>query len=141
MANNKRKFVGYQARDEADILNTQNNEAAGAEKNLEVGPHLLPLQASNGIAWTTDCTTIKALPSKGKCLAVYNNSATLGSVTLGETAAQASLAAGVTDASGHVGIPCKPNDWTRISCGQSTHVISSAATLLVFLVDDDSSLA
>lgn len=140
MANNKRKWPGHQTRDEADILNAQHNETAGAEKNVEVGPRLLPLQADDGVAWTTNATTIKALPAKGKCLQVYNNAGTIASITLGESAAQASLAAGVTDASGHVGIPCQPNAWTRVACGASTHVIASAATLLVFLVDDDSDL-
>ena len=136
MAKNERKIPGDKVRDSGTIKNAEYNEQAGAGKVVEVGPRLIPLNL-DGVNFTTDASTIRALSHQGKCLAVYNTTGTVGSITLGESAAQSSLAAGVTDAGGHVGIPCIPNGWTRISCGKSQWVISSAATLLVFQVDDD----
>lgn len=133
---NKRNLKGKATKDPSSIEAMIFNEAAGAQKNAEVGRHLVPLK-SNATTYTTDATTARALPDKGRNLAVYNNSGTLGSVTLGEDGTIALLAAGVTDASGHVGIPCKPNDWTYIACNDKQWVISSAATLLVFLIEDD----
>lgn len=115
------------------------NEKSGAQKNAEVGRHLVPLK-SNATTYTTDASTARTLPSKGKNLAVYNNAGAVGSITLGEDATVTSLAVGVTDSNGHVGIPCKANDWTYIACGEKQSVISSAATLLVFLIDDDTYL-
>jgi hypothetical protein len=136
MANNKRNIKGNKIQDPSIIDAMVYNNAAGSRKSSEVGRHLLPLGDGLG-AFTTDASSRRVLPSKGVCLAVYNNSAALGSITLGEDNTVVSLAAGATDASGHVGIPCTPNRWTYIACAEQNWVISSAATLLVFLIDDD----
>lgn len=139
---NIRNVPGHKTTDPSSILNNQYSEASGSQKISEVGRHLLPLTFISGgvTAYTTDATTIKALSKKGACLAVYNNAGAVGSVTLGETSSQASLAPGVTDATGHVGVPCTPNSWTYIACGEQNFVIASAVTLLVFLIDDESSI-
>ena len=136
---NMRNVPGPQSYDQGTIQNNQYNEAAGSQKNSEVGRHLLPIPTSAN-TFTTNATTIKVLPRKGLNLAVYNNAGAIGSITLGEDAAQALLAAGVTDASGHVGIPCSPGQWTYIACSTQQWVIASAATLLVFIIDDNSSI-
>jgi hypothetical protein len=135
----KRNFPGDQTLDPSSIDNLEYNNAAGAKKVAEVGRHLLAITLGGG-AFTTDASTIRPLPGQGKNLAVYNNNTAVGSVTLGEASTQLSLAPGVTDASGHVGIPCAPNSWTYIACGPSNWVISSAATLLVFIIDDSTSI-
>lgn len=142
MPKNMRNVPGDKIQDPSIIENLQYNDPAGSKKVSEVGRHLLPLTYISGgvTAYTTDATTIKALSSKGACLAVYNNANAVGSITLGEASTQASLAAGVTDATGHVGIPCPPNAWTYIACGNQNWVIASAATLLVFLIEDNSSI-
>lgn len=114
------------------------NNAAGAQKNAEVGRHLVPI--NTGSAFTTDCTTARSLPSKGRNIAVYNNAGAVGAVTLGDSAAMAALAAGATDAQGNVGIPCAPGEWTFIACNEKQFVRTTAATLLVFLIEDDSSI-
>lgn len=134
-----RNLPGNSVLDASTIANLMFNIAAGAQKNMEVGRHLLPLGDGAG-GFTTNATTAKVLPSKGKNLAVYNNAGAVGSITLGEDNTVAVLASGVTDASGHVGIACKPNDWTYIACAEQNWVITSAATLLVYLIDDDSSI-
>lgn len=140
MAKNQRNIPGDKIRDPASIKNNEHNEAAGSKKVSEVGRHLtaIPFNNAGTIAFTTNATTAKALNNKGMCLAVYNNAGAIGSITLGEDATVTVLAAGVTDAFGHVGIPCAPNAWTYIACAEQNFVIASAATLLVFIIDDNS---
>lgn len=138
---NMRNVPGPQSYDQGTIQNNQYNEAAGSQKNSEVGRHLLPIPfQGEGIAYTTDASTVRVLPRKGMNLAVYNNAGAVGSITLGEDGTIATLAPGVTDAAGHVGIPCTPNQWTYIACSTQQWVIASAATLLVFIIDDNSSI-
>lgn len=127
--------------DQASIDATLYNKQSGAQKNMEVGRHLLPIPATAS-TWTTDTTTARSLPKKGASLAIYNNANAVGAVTLGKTAAEVAtaLAPGVADANGNVGVPCAPNDWTYISCFDKSWVKGTAATLLVFLVADDSEI-
>lgn len=132
----KRKIIGYRVSDEAHVANMTFNEKSGAQKNMEVGRKLLPLNI-DATTYTTDATTIRALPQAGRNLAVYNNSAAVHSATFGESAAQSALAAGAVDASGHVGIACKPNDWTYVAAGESQFIITDSALLFVYLIDDD----
>lgn len=127
--------------DVASIDNQVYNERAGAQKNTEVGSHLQPLNAGTATA-TTNATTAVSIP-KGRNLAVYNNAAAVGAITLGTEAAVAALAPGVVDSvgAGHVGIPCAPNAWTYIACWDKTFVRATASTLLVFVIADDSDVA
>lgn len=137
----KRNVNGKQAADPALIANTQYNEKAGAQKQIDVGPKLLPLDYNKATP-TTDASTIKSLPSAGRSIAVYNNAGAVGSITFGSDATQVSKAPGVVDTvTKSVGIPCAPNAWSYLSAGEATFVISSAATLLVFLIDDATSLS
>jgi hypothetical protein len=124
--------------DPSQIVNHSYNQAAGAVKVAEVGRHLVPLK-SDATTYTTDATTARALPSKGRNLAIYNNAGAVGAVSLGDDAAMAALGVGATDANGNVGIPCKPNDWTYVACNEKQFVRTSAVTLLVFLIEDDTS--
>lgn len=123
--------------DQASIENQAYNEKAGAQKNMEVGRSLLPLDDGAG-AKTTNAATARSIP-KGRNLAVFNNAATVAAITLGDESTVAALAPGAVDAvgNGHVGIPCTPNDWTFIACWDKTFVRASAATLLVFVIADD----
>lgn len=117
------------------------NVAAGAHKQMKVGPHLLPVMLVTGgaVVYTTDVSAGVNLGVQGVELAVYNNSGSVGSITISPLAAL-SLAPGVTDAASNVGVPCPPNMWTYVSCADSRFVITSAATLLTFIIDDDSYL-
>lgn len=133
----KRNLPGNKVEDHGLLNNLEHSNVAGSKKVSEVGRKLLPLGDGAG-AFTTNATTAKVLPSMGKCLAVYNNASSLGSITLGVDNTVTVLASGVTNASGNVGIPCKINDWTYIACGEKNWVIASASTLLVFIIDDNS---
>jgi hypothetical protein len=141
---NIRTVPGSNVLDPAAIVNNQYSDAAGSQKVSEVGRHNLPFPYISGgtTAYTTNLTTALPLPKKGMGLAVYNNSSTVHSITLGEsvTSPAAALAAGVTDASGHVGVPCTPNVWTYIATGTKNWVIADSASLLVFLISDNSEI-
>jgi hypothetical protein len=136
MAINKRNTSNI--KDTGQLGNLTYNEASGAEKNMEVGRKLIPLDDGTGAGFTTNAATAKVLPSMGKNLAIYNNATSVGAVTLGDDASIAALAPGACDANGNVGIPCAPGDWTYIACGSKTFVRTTASTLLVFLIDDES---
>ncbi|NJO48122.1 MAG: hypothetical protein HC840_00235 [Leptolyngbyaceae cyanobacterium RM2_2_4] len=143
MAKNLRNFPGQAVQDPSSIANLTYNEQSGAQKNAEVGRKLLALP-DGASGHTTNATTSKKLPKKGANLAVYNNAGAVGSITLGtNTPTLTSQAPGAvlagTDGQS-VGIACPPNDWTYIACGDLDWVIASAATLLVYLIDDATSI-
>ena len=143
MAKNQRVFPGQATQDPSSITVATYNEVSGAQKNTDVGRHLLALNDGAG-GWTTDATTVRKLPSKGRNLAVYNNNTAIAAVTLGDSTyvptAQAAGAVQAATAGRNVGIPCTPGNWTYIACGEQDQVIASAATLLVFLIDDATSI-
>jgi hypothetical protein len=114
------------------------NLSSGAFKNVTIGPKLKPFLA-DGINYTTNLTAGVNLAIPGQTLAIYNNSGAVGSVTVSPLQA-ASLAPGVCDSVGNVGIACPPNAWTYVSMGDAIWVISSASTLLCYLIEDDSYL-
>jgi hypothetical protein len=138
----KRNSLGNQTQDLGAIGNYVYNQAAGANKVTEVGRHLLPLPTpGSGTGYTTNVSSAAyALPSPGRNLAVYNTSGTAGAITFGTDSTVTALAAGVTDSSGRVGLPCQGNAWSYFAAGYSSWVISSASTLLVFLINDDTSI-
>lgn len=138
----KRNFPGNKTQDQGAISNITYSEPSGAVKVAEVGRHLLPIPTpGSGTGYTTDVSgTPRSLPFKGINLAVYNNANAVGSITLGSLSSVASLASGATDAAGNVGIPCPPNAWTYIATSSQQWAISSAATLLVFTIDDVSNV-
>lgn len=143
MAKNQRVFPGQATQDPSAIAVATYNEQAGAQKNTEVGRKLLALP-DGASGYTTNATAAKKLPKKGANLAVYNNAGAVGSITLGtNTPALTSQAPGGvlagTDGQS-VGIACPPNDWTYIAAGELDWVIASAATLLVYLIDDNTSI-
>lgn len=143
MAKSQRTFPGNKVQDPSTIANHTYNEMSGAQKNTEVGRHLQPLRI-NATTWSTDATTAVKLPEKGRNLAVYNNAGAVGSITLGDATypptSQAPGAVQATTEGRNVGIACPPNDWTYIACGDQDQVIASAATLLVYLIDDPTSI-
>jgi len=139
----KRVIPGPATQDPSTIAAHTYNEPAGARKSTEVGRHLLPISDGAG-GWTTNATTARIV-GKGKNLAVYNNANAVGSITLGDsTDAPVSQAPGVvqgsTQRNQNVGIACAPNSWTYIAMADQDQVIASAATLLVYLIDDPTSI-
>lgn len=137
MANKKiRQIEGTNAQDPGanDILSY--SDQAGSRKISEVGRHLLPL-GDGASGFTTDASTARVLPSPGKNLAVYNNSAAVHAVTLGLNNAVPANAAGVATAIDQVGIACPPNAWTYIACAYHNWVRTDSASLLVYIIDDN----
>lgn len=129
--------------DPHSVVNNSYNEYAGAEKNIQVGPVLKPLKLT-AITFTTDASTLRKI-SKGSQLAIYNNAGAVGSVVVSKLQTRTLLAPGAVDNTagdgyGDVGIPCAPNAWTYVSVWDNSVVITSAATLLVFTIEDDSSV-
>lgn len=117
-----------------DAKSLEYNPPSGAQKSLAIGPRLLPIPLSS-TTWTTTPTTRTALPKLGLNIAVYNNAGAVGSIVIGGVGI-VTLAPGVLDASGNVGVPCPPNAWTWLSMSYNQYVITSAATLLVFIIED-----
>lgn len=120
---------------DADVI--ENNYQSGAKKVLTVGPHLIPIPTSSPTVFTTNVSgTPVGLPKLGLNLAIYNNAGAVGTVTIGNTPSITSQAIGASDTAGNVGCACPPNAWTYLSMGNNRWVISSAATLIVYLIED-----
>jgi hypothetical protein len=131
----ERKLKINSTNDPSSIQAVTYNHQVGAQKNMEMGHHLIPIPTS-ATTFTADVSgSAVALPSKGITLAIYNNSSTAYAVTLGDSAVT-TLAIGVTNAAGSVGIPCTPNNWTYIATFDKTHVISNSSNLKVMIVAD-----
>lgn len=131
-----RQMMGKHIEDPANIIALTYNEAAGANKTLKAGHHLIPITA--GGTKTTNATTIKAIPL-GSIVAVYNTSGAAASVTFTSDITQAALAAGVVGPLGEVGIPVPANSWLYLSNYDLQYVITQA-NLIVFLVKDDTKI-
>lgn len=114
------------------------NDYAGGQKNLSVGPVLQPMRT--GSSWSTDASaTALELPA-GTQLAIYNTTSTAGTVRFGIDSSVTAGTAGSVDANGSPSIVCKPNDWTYACCGERTFIKTSANTLLVYVIQDDTVL-
>lgn len=120
------------------IKSVEYNPASGGQKSLAVGPRLLPVQIASG--YTTNASAGLVLPFLGANLALYNNSGSVASAVISKTAVSI-LAAGVTDSSGNVGVACPPNSWTYLSTAYNQYIITSAATLLVYIIEDPTRIA
>jgi hypothetical protein len=132
-----RQLMGQKIQDPSTISNLEYSDAAGSKKVSEVGRHLLPIGDGAG-GLTTNATTARILPKQGACLAVYNNAGAVGAITLGNDNTVTAQAPGAVDTNGNPGVACAPNAWTYIACSNQQWVIASAATLLVYLIDDNS---
>lgn len=119
--------------DIGEIENNTYNDQAGVRKTSDFGKSLKPLKLGE-TSFTTDFSTARQL-QMGTPLAIYNNGA-LASITFSNTAI-ASLAAGTTDSAGNVGIALPANSWTYLNNYSKKFAITSAATVLVYVIEDD----
>lgn len=134
-----RSVPGDKSRDPSSIeLNTY-NEKAGSRKSSEVGRKLLPMGNGAG-GFTTDASTKRILDSAGLNIAVYNNSAAVHAVTVGDSTVTAQAAGAVQAGTNFAGMPCPPNAWSYFALGEWNNVVTDSATLMVFVIDDDSSI-
>ena len=121
--------------DPNNISNNSYNDGAGAQKNLPVGPYLKPIQ-TGAATYITDISAAAVRVGKGVSLSIFNNTATVQSVTIGGSTV-ASLAAGIVDANGKVGIALKAYEWTHVNTYDNDYIISSANTVICYVVEDD----
>lgn len=121
-----------------DVQSTEYNPASGGQKSLIVGPRYLPIPivTAGSATWKTNVTSATALPSLGMILAIYNNAGTAASITVGQDATVTSQAIGAVDANGNVGVALPPNAWTYLSMGANQWIIASAATVIVYIIED-----
>lgn len=134
----ERQIPGDQSRDMSTIELLTYNEKSGARKSVDVGRALIPL-GDGASGFTTNASTApRILPSAGVNLAIYNNSGAVGAVTVGDNTmtAQAPGAVQVSGSNVFVGVPVAPNSWLYLSSAQWNWVATTAATLLVFIIDD-----
>jgi hypothetical protein len=131
----ERKLKINSTNDPSSIQALTYNHQTGAQKNMEMGHHLIPIPTSSTTFTTDASVSAVALPSKGLTLAIYNNSGTARAATLGDSTVTA-LGIGVTNASGLVGVPCAPNSWTYLATFDKTHVITNSSDLKVMIVAD-----
>lgn len=142
MSKFERTVATGKVRDPHSIVANEYNEASGGQKVVSVGPHLLPLATTataGALNYTTNATAATNV-GMGIALAVYNNSGTVGTITMGDDDTVTVQTPGATTPLGQVGIPCMPNAWTYLSLGSQSWIIASAATLLVFKIDDPTRL-
>jgi hypothetical protein len=134
MANDRKTDA---ALDAGAIANMGFNQQAGVHKVAQAGLKLKPLKLTE-TTHTTDFSTRRNV-GQGTTLAFYNNTAGVLSVTMGDDTVT-SLAVGVTNAAGKVGIPVPANSWFYTNSYTDTHAITSAAGLLGFVVEDSTRL-
>jgi hypothetical protein len=136
----KRNLPGNNSNDLGSIGLNEYNNYSGAQKVTEVGRNLLPLVTpGTGTGYTVTPTTAFPLGFAGLNFAVYNPTGTVGAITFGTDNTVTALAAGTTDSSGRVGLPCTPNSWSYFASGYSNWIIAGAG-MLVFLINDDTNI-
>lgn len=138
MPKNNRAIDTASLQDPNGIKAAEYNPSSGGQKSLIVGPKFLPIRnVTAGVpGYTTNITAATAIPYRGAILAIYNNSGTAGSVTVGQNNTVTSQAIGAVDANGNVGIACPPNAYTYVSMGYDQWIIGSAATLICYIMED-----
>lgn len=116
--------------DEAAIASYQANPYSGGQKNLAVGPEHCK-QDANAFVSGRDVSGASEPVSPGSILYIYNNSATVGWISLSTDSAIA------TPTGFANGIPLKPNDWTILSAGENNFIRSGANTVALYEPKDD----
>jgi hypothetical protein len=120
------------ALDQGAIVSAQANHYSGGQKVLEVGPDF---QKPTNQAFVSG----KDFSSGGNItpwtqMWLYNNSSTVAWVAL-STATIGSAPAGFA-----TGIPLPPNTWTRLAAGANSFIYTSAATVGVYTINDDTTV-
>jgi hypothetical protein len=138
MAEQTRKKVrsnqNRQSQDPSSIALLSYNNQTGAQKNMEMGHHLVPIQTGTA-TYTTDASTLRAIPM-GVTLAIYNPTAGALSATLSKNNAATLLAVGATNAEGDVGMALAPNSYTYVASFDKDRVITSGGVYTYIVADD-----
>lgn len=118
--------------DTGAIQSYEANPYSGGKKSLKVGPDFCKQDTNAFISGRDVSAGGNILP--GSILYFYNNSATVAWVAI----SSASIGAAPTNFA--TGIPLPPNAWTVLSAGENQFVYSSASTVGLYDVKDDSNL-
>lgn len=124
--------------DSGAVDNNTYNDQAGVRKVSDFGKALKPLLVGGSYVTAINAAAVKI--QMGSAIAIYNNSGSVASITFGSDNTVASLAPGVTSVAGDVGIPLMPNSWTYLNNYNKEWAITSAASALVFLIEDDTNV-
>lgn len=112
-----------------DIASAAYNPRSGGHKSLLVGAEIRK-KATTGLGAIDASTLTRMAP--GTALAIYNNGA-LAWVTMNKSADGAPTApSGLTNA-----LPLKANDWTYLNMGENDQIQTSASTVGVYIIEDD----
>ena len=124
------------ALDSGAIQSTQANAYSGGHKVLDVGPDFMKQGTPTANAYVSgrDVSGAGEPVYPGSILYLYNNNATVAWVAL------STASIGAAPSSFATGIPLAPNTWTRLSAGENTFIRSSAATVGLYEVKDDTVL-
>lgn len=129
------KKVNYDSQTSAS--NTY-NDYAGGQKNLAVGPVLEPIRT--GSSWSTDASASALELPSGSQVAIFNTALSNGTVRFGVDSTVTAGVAGSVDVNGSPSIVCKAGDWTYLCCGERSFIRTSASTLIVYVIKDDTFL-
>lgn len=130
----KRTNKNGSAADAAAIVSYQNNQYAGGQKNMAIGPEFLK-QNTDAFVSGRDVSGAGEAVMPGSILYVYNNSAGVAWIAL-STEALGAAPSGFTS-----GIPLKSQEWTILSAGENSFVRSSANTVGLYEVKDDTAIS
>jgi hypothetical protein len=112
--------------DSGQIEAIEFNQYGGGKKTIEVGPSLMNLgDASGGLS----------LPGIGQSVWLYNNSTSTAFAIFYTQPGSVPSTPTLT-----TGIALSPNAYTKLSSGQFNSLKTSASTVGVYLVQDDSQL-
>jgi hypothetical protein len=120
------------AMDAAAIDSVQNNSYAGAKKSLHVGPDFKKQTGNSYVSGQDASGGIAVNPWSQMYL--YNNSSTIAWVSLA-SASGAPAPTGIANA-----IPLQPNSWTLLCAGENSYIQTSASTVGVYTVNDDTTV-
>jgi hypothetical protein len=122
--------------DQGALESTQANPYSGGKKSLTVGPDFMPQYVAgvqNAFVSGVDASAgINLAPWTS--LWLYNNASTVAWVALSTSAIASAPSSFAT------GVPLPPNAWTQLSMGQNIFIRTSAATVGVYTINDDTTV-
>lgn len=118
--------------DAGSLVSTQSNPYSGAQKVLEAGPDFQK-QSGNAFVSGQDASAgISVAP--WSMMWLYNNASAVAWVAL------STAAIGSAPSNFATGIPLPPNAWTLLASGENSFIRTSAATVGLYLVNDDTNV-
>jgi hypothetical protein len=133
MAKNKRVSQNSSVMDSGAIAAAAFNAYSGADKVVMSGPDFKKISTNNFTSGQT--ANAAGIPVKvGGILWLYNNSGSVAWFVLSTDAAVGAPSSFST------GIPLAANSWFQVACGENSIVRTSAATVGVYIMNDDTTL-